>query len=422
MGVCLLLTTVAQAQISLYTAVDLARRNSSAVRTAEADVERAKAGLSEARDVYVPSASVGSSLGYSYGFPVGQPTLFNAQAQSLVLSFSQPDYVRSARAAAHTAALRLEDALDQVELDAAVDYAQLNTVTEELAALDQQQGYAKKLATIAEDRLSAGVESQIAATRAELIGAQADLRRLDLMSQARVLRQRLANLTGLYVDVIETEPESMPKGAPEEDRSRRQMLASVDAASSDALSKRYIAHGDDRQIFRPQLGFGINYQRFDTSINDYNYYYAHPLQSNNLSVGVQLTIPLFDASRQAKARESAADAAHSNAQAEQAREDAGEQTLQLDSGLATLRAQARVAGLQWKLSQEQLQAVILETANPPVAPGARALTPQDEMEARIEERARYSDSLDAQFSLLKAQLSLLRVTRELDAWVNHGAH
>jgi outer membrane protein TolC len=402
--------------------VDLARRNSSAVRTAQADVQRAQAGLAEARDVYVPSASVGSSIGYSYGFPVGQPTLFNAQAQSLVLSFSQPDYVRSARAALHTAALHLQDTLDQVELDTALDYAQLNTITEELAALDEQQSYAKKLQTIAEDRVNAGVESEIAATRAELTGAQADLRRLDLLSQAKVLRQRLANLTGLFVGSIQPEADSIPTAAPEEDRSRRQMLASVDASESDALSKRYIARGDDRQMYRPQLGFGVNYQRFDTSINDYNYYYRNPLQANNLSVGVQLTIPLFDASRRAKARESAADALHSYSQAEQAREEAGEQTLQLESSLATLRAQARIAELQWQLSKQQLQAVTLQTENPPTAPGAAALTPQDEMEAHIDERARYSDSLDARFSLLKAQLSLLRVTRELDGWVNRGAH
>jgi hypothetical protein len=59
--------------------------------------------------------------------------------------------------------------------------------------------------------------------------------------------------------------------------------------------------------------------------------------------------------------------------------------------------------------------------SPPTAPGAAAVTPADEMQARIEERSRYSDALDARFTLLKAQVSLLRVTGGLTAWIHHGA-
>ena len=80
----------ARAQISFYTAVDLALRNSHEVKMAAADVDRAAAALTQTRDAYVPTGSIGSSLGYSYGFPVGQPTVVNATANSLVLSFSQP--------------------------------------------------------------------------------------------------------------------------------------------------------------------------------------------------------------------------------------------------------------------------------------------------------------------------------------------
>ena len=88
----------AKAQMSFYTAVDLALRNSHEVKMAAADVDRAAAGVSQARDAYVPTMAIGSSVGYSYGFPVGQPTLANATANSLVLSFSQPAMIRSARA------------------------------------------------------------------------------------------------------------------------------------------------------------------------------------------------------------------------------------------------------------------------------------------------------------------------------------
>jgi len=46
---------LATAQISLATVVDLAQRNSSAVRLAEADVEKARAALSETKDVLCPA-------------------------------------------------------------------------------------------------------------------------------------------------------------------------------------------------------------------------------------------------------------------------------------------------------------------------------------------------------------------------------
>ena len=94
-----MLVAGARAQVSLYTAVDLALRNSTAVRMATADVQRAASALSESRDAYVPSFVIGSGLGYSYGFPVGQPSVYNVTSQSLLLGFSQPDYIRSAKSA-----------------------------------------------------------------------------------------------------------------------------------------------------------------------------------------------------------------------------------------------------------------------------------------------------------------------------------
>ena len=75
----------------------MALRNSTQVRRASADVLHAEAGVMEGVAAYKPSFSVGSSLGYSYGFPVGQPSVYSVSAQSLAYSFSQPDYIRSAR-------------------------------------------------------------------------------------------------------------------------------------------------------------------------------------------------------------------------------------------------------------------------------------------------------------------------------------
>ena len=410
------------AQLSLFSAVDLARRNSTSVRLAQADVAKAKAVVSQTVDAYVPSLTAGSAAGYSYGFLGGVPSVFNAQISSLVISFSQPDYIRAARAGLHTATLNLQDALDQVELDSSLDYLQLNTVTEQLVALEEEERYAEKLNLIEGERLSAGVESQIAATRAELTAAQADLKRLDLQAQAALLRKRLSDLTGMPEDQMQPKTETVPQAPSMEGGLTVRRVAGVDAAFSNALSKHYVTHGDSRQNYRPQIGFGFTYEYLATTLNNYNNYYSPgKLQPNNFGIAAQITFPLFNASTTAHARESAAEALHADTQAEQGREAAEEQVVQLNGSFAELRAQTRIAELQAQLANQQLQSVLLQIKNPPASPTAVPLNPVDEMEARINERIRYSEALDARFTLLKAQLSLLRATGRLESWINQGA-
>src|SRR5580704_9124167 len=102
-----LAVTPAVAQISFTTAVDLALRNSQKVQMAEAEAAKAQAVLEQAKDVYIPTLSGGSGLGWSYGFPLGQPSVFNFTSQSLVFSFSQKDYIRAAEASLNAADLAL---------------------------------------------------------------------------------------------------------------------------------------------------------------------------------------------------------------------------------------------------------------------------------------------------------------------------
>jgi outer membrane protein TolC len=425
----------AHAQLSLYTAVDLARRNSPSVHLAQADVARATAALAESRDVYLPSASIGSSIGYSYGFPVGQPSIYNLQAQSLVLSFSQRDYIRGARAALRTAQLSLEDSLDQVALDTALDYIELATIERQLKALEEQKSYAERLGSIEQQRVAAGVESRMNATRAELNAAQADLRRLDLEAQAALLRQRLAHLTGLAAKDMAPQPESIPGEplaaaadgtgneagrGPANEAVNGPGNAGVEAGFSNALARHSIALGDHHQSYRPQVSLGVNYSRY-AAFNNYQEYYLR-FQHNNFDAGLELQLPLFDAGKQAKARESAADAVRADVQALQGRQNSVEQVVQLSGSLAELRAQQRVARLQDDLAGEQLESVLTQLRDGPAAPGAAALSPTDEMLARIAERQRYVDLLASDLQLTRAELNLLRATGGLGEWLHTPPH
>ncbi|MBX6361171.1 MAG: TolC family protein [Acidobacterium ailaaui] len=425
MALCLwlLVSFRMQAQVSLYTVVDLALRNSAQVRMAQADVMRAAAGLTEAKDAYIPNLMLGSSLGYSYGFPLGEPSVFNVTSQSLLFTFSQPDYVRSARAALRAAELNLKDSRQQVILDTALDYAQLDKTQNEMAALDQEKQYADKLVSIEQDRVLAGVDGRTELTRAELTAAQITLKRIHLENEAESLRQQLAHLTGLAPSSFITDSRSIP-AAPDflqaTDLGRRagMLNAGIQAAEANAKSKMYVAFGDSRQTFRPQLSFGADYSLF-AKFNNYDQYFRS-FQYNNFNVGIQIRVPLFDASLKSRQQRSAAEAAHAAAEADQTRNQVNEQILQMQRSLAELRAQQRVAQLQAELAQEQLEALTTQLEQGSGSPGAPLLTPKDEQQARILERQRYEEMLDADFAVVRVELNLMRSIGTIEDWAKSG--
>jgi outer membrane protein TolC len=425
-GACaLLLAARAGAQVSLYTAVDLSLRNSTSVRIATADVQRAAAALTESKDVYVPSFVVGSGLGYSYGFPVGQPSVYNVTSQSLLLGFSQPDYIRSARAAVEAGQSALKDARQQVILDTALGYIELDKLTQESAALEAQNAAAEKLVKIEQERLDAGLTSRSEILRAQLTGAQVRLKRLHLQDQQEVLREKLAHLTGLPVSSFVTDAQTIPPPPTFDLKNEIQhdMVVSnegVRAAYASAKSKLYVAFGDQRQNYRPQITFAAQYNRF-AKFNNYQDYYNH-FQHNNFGIGIQVTFPIFDASRKAKAKESSAEAAHAAAQADQARDQASEQTTQLQKSLRELIAQQEVAELQSELAANELESVVTQLQSGSGSANAPQLTPRDEQNARIQERQRYQELLDAKFELLRAELSLLRMTGTIEDWAKSSPH
>src|SRR5437016_8770626 len=67
-------------------AIELALQHSGAMAMANADQLRARQGVQEARDVYIPQVTVGSGLAWTYGFPLSiegsAPSIVNLNSQS----------------------------------------------------------------------------------------------------------------------------------------------------------------------------------------------------------------------------------------------------------------------------------------------------------------------------------------------------
>lgn len=412
----------ATAQISFTTAVDLALKNSPRVMAAEAEVAKAQAALEGAKDVYIPTLVGGSGLGYSYGFPVGQPSVFNVTSQSLLFNYSQQDYIRAARASLNAATLALRDARQAVAEDAAITYLALDRDQQRQAALADQNSYAARLVTIVQHRLDAGQDTPIELTTAQLTAAQIRLARLRAEDDAEADREHLARLTGLPTTGLSVVSSSIPQFAPPpaESSSLGPMNSpAVESAYAVAKAKQQIAFGDARYLWRPQIYFAAQYARY-AKFNNYDLYYLR-FQHNNAGIGVEITLPIFDAVHKAKARESAADAARAQHEANSARDQFLEGRLKVHRATAELAARAEVAGLDQQLAKQQLDVMLVQLNAGGGTPSGAQMTPKDEQNSRIAEREKFLAYLDAGFQMKQAQINLMRQTGELETWLKSAA-
>lgn len=409
------------AQVSLATVVDLAQRNSTSVRAAFADINKATAVYSESRDAIIPSINFGTGLPVfpEIGFTGQPPSIWSATVQSLVYSFPQKRYIDAANLGLQASKARLKDAREQVALDASAAYIELDTVNQQLADAQQQQSFATKLVDIEQQRTDAGVDATSELLQARLTSAQIKLNLIHLQSRATVLEKELAILTGLPLGSIKVDHASIPE-IPQVHGLDPRAVHGVQAADFIALSKATQAKGDREANYLPELRFFVQYNRNTTILNDVNRFFAQPLPANNFASGISVQIPLFDMGRYARARESAADALRSRIEAEQAKKQNDLAVVQSSAGISELDAQAEIASLKQQIASEQLNTVLtqLQVGNGSAAgPGSQQVSPKAEQLARIDERQKAEDAREAGFELAKARLNLLRALGHMDDWL-----
>lgn len=412
-----------QAQISLASAVDLALRNSPRVRSAQAQVTRARAELAETHDVYIPSVSGGADLGEAFGYSPYPPTLFSINATSLVFNLSQHDYIRSSRAGLQAAQFALQDAREAVAEDAALAFIAVDHDQQQAEALTQQFDYANHLVEIVQQRKDAGYDAQGDLLQAQITAQQIKVNLIHLQGTTATDRHHLATLLGVPVDTLRADG-----GFPDQDFPDLATIApdgvrtpAIDAAFSTARAKQQQAFGDSRFLYRPQVNLIVQYSHYATFASAF-----HQLKSlySNISndeqaYAVQITIPILDRARSARARETAADAVKAYNDASNTQMQVFEGQFKLRQSLAELQARTQLASLEQQFSQQQLAAIHAQlTASIGSGP---AITPKDEQNALINERARYLSVIDTTYQLRQSEINLLRQTGRLEEWLRNVA-
>lgn len=402
--------------------VRLAIQNSPRVRGAELDLKKAQQNLAIAKDIFIPSVVTGGGLGWTYGITLTVPTIFTVNAQSLVYSNQQRFTIRAAHAEVEAAQFALIEARQETEEDVAITCVALDENQSVLEALSQQQEFAAKLVSILEDRVHAGLDSELDLNKARRGVLQMELQRMQAEDDRASLLAHLTELTGLprsEMDLGHDSIPSIPDADVSADFSTHDTFSTpgLHAAEATAQAKMERAKGESGYTWKPIINFAAQYGRV-SPINDVSSFYNLHGNYNTANVGVVFSFPVFDRIRKDAGRISMIEATRSqmNLGRQRAEEDANRAKMQ--RSVRQIATRAKVAELDFAIAKDELKSTEIQLHG---SSASAALTPKEEQQAQIQERQKYVDLLETQMQLSKARISLLRQTGQLDAWIHSEA-
>jgi outer membrane protein TolC len=420
-GLLFLCGVLSAEQVPLKRVVELALAHSSTMQASLIDEQRAFASYHEARYQYLPQLTVGSGLGKSYGYPLSlegsAPSIVNTTAQSALINPALKDFVRAARTEYEASGVQTKDQRNQVIQDTVLKYAELSKWETLMSHLSHDYEDALKMEQAVNERISAGVDNPLLRNRARLNAARVYLHIAQAQGAIDVLRNELAQLTGLPAAAIETVPESIPPlpEVKQEDNlaaKAAQQSPLIQLADLRATSLAFRARGEHRSMW-PSIDFAAQYALLASFNNYQNFFRPGSFQPNNATVGVEIRFPFLNPSQRARAQAADATALHARKDIETTKNQVSEQTLKLQRSVEQLAAAQQVVDLEYQIAKSNLDAVQIR-----VESGSATLHDLDD--ARNQANEHYDALQDTNFELERARISLLRATGDLEAWVGVG--
>ncbi len=396
-------------------AIELALQHSGVIGIATINQWRAHKEYQELRANYIPQLTVGSGLGYTYGFPLtlegAAPSLVNFTSVQSLFNPALTQFIKAAKINWSATSQDMQDKRNAVILDTALTYAQLDQLTGKIKTLTEAQSAAEKAEFVTEQRLQQGVDSKLEVTKSQLAAARIRLRIAEAQQQRDVLREHLSKLVGLPAQSIVLESQSIPQLpaiSQDDDLPARAIENSpaVRLADQKVSAAEVRAKGEHKALL-PTVDVASQYA-YLARYNNYDVFFRNYL-ANNFSGGLNIRFPIFNAVQKAKAEQADADAMIVRKQADLTRNQVGEDTLKLQRSLRQLAAARDVAKLEWEVAQGEMEAVTARMESG----GANT---RDQENARLAVDDKQAAYLDAEFGLSRAKLQLLRLTGELEDW------
>lgn len=406
--------------LTLKRAVQLALAHSPASGQANADEQRAFASYREAKGQYLPQLMVGSGLGETWGYPLSlegsAPSVVNVTAQSALFNPALRDFIHAAHFEYRATEELNKDRRSQLTQDTVLTYLELLKWENQVGQLHQQYEDALKMREISEQRVQAGVDSQQAGKQSELIAARAHLRIVQAEGAIDVLKTALSQLTGVPVASLQTSGDSVP-GLPEtqpsnDEQTRAEENPAVLSAQQHAIAESFRARAEHKSLW-PSVDFASQYAVLAKFNNWLQFFPTNSFERNNATVGVVIRFPFFNPSQHAHAEAADAEAVHAKREVDSAKDQVSQQTLKLKRSVEQLDAAQKVSELEYEIAQSNVDAVQIRM-------NSGTATINEGANARAELSEKYNALEDANFELLRARISLMRVTGELESWVDQG--
>jgi outer membrane protein TolC len=407
--------------ISLKHAVQLALAHSPAAAAASADNQRAFASYREAKNQYLPQLIVGSGLGDSWGYPLSlegsAPSLVNVTAQSALFNPALRDFIHAARLEYLAIGEENKDRRNQIIQDTVLTYLELVKWEQQIDELRQEYENALKAQEIEDQRVQAGVDSQQAGKEARLSAARAHLRITQAEGAMDVLQTNLSQLTGVPVTSLRVAPDSVP-ALPQITQQGDDMVKGSESnpavlfAQQHAIAQHFRARGEHRLLW-PTADFATQYAVLAKFNNWTQFFPNNVFERNNATVGVVIRFPFFNPSQRAHAQAADAEAIRANKEVQSTKDQVSQQTLKLRRSVEQLQAAEEVSELEYEIAQSNLEAMDIK-----IKSGTATLTEGDQARAELSDK--YNALQNAKFELVRAQVGLLRVSGELQSWVDQG--
>jgi outer membrane protein TolC len=404
---------------TLRRAIDLALTHGSSTGEAEANVLRSRANYREARSFYIPQVTLGTSLGYAYGFPLSlegsAPTIFNVSAQSGLYNPAQREFIRAATLDTQASSSQSRDVRGKVLLDVVSSYVELNRWEQELPVLYAERKVTRDMLRAVKERVQEGVDAPVEETKTRLKAAQADYRVAQAEGSVDVLRHHLAELTGEPSASVKTVASSIPalpeidKEAPAPDPALEASNDAVQAADFRAQSAALRARGEHKALY-PTADMAVQYGLISTTFTNYaQFFRPGSFTPNNVTFAVVFRLPILNDTQRARADAADADALRAKKQAESAKAQVSGEALRLRDAVRELSASRDVAQIQYELAQNELQASQVRMQ-------ANTATVRELQDASLQ-AVQYSAALmDSDFETERAKLQLMYETGELSTW------